>query len=148
MASLRTAFTGALMLFVSLAPGVTVAQEREHEREREHGGPPHRVERWHEGDIARFREHDLDRWRGGRWLHAVHEGRLGWWWVVDGTWYFYPAPVYPYPDPYVPPVVAAPETPPATWYYCASQRQYYPYVSACPEGWRPVAANPAPPPNP
>jgi hypothetical protein len=28
----------------------------------------------------------------------------------------------------------------AQWYYCDSARAYYPYVSACPEGWRPVEA--------
>jgi len=64
---------------------------------------------------------------------------------VDGEWYFYPTPIYPYPDPYVPPgvVVAAPPAPPAPapaqyWYYCPSAKAYYPYVSACPEGWTPV----------
>jgi len=62
--------------------------------------------RWEEdrhGDVHRFREQDLRRWQGGHWVHDRHAGRLGWWWVVGGVWYFYPAPVYPYPDPYVPP---------------------------------------------
>ena len=61
---------------------------------------------------------------------------------MDGEWYFYPAPIYPYPDPYVPPgaAVAAPPapTPLQYWYYCPSAQAYYPYVSACPEGWTPV----------
>jgi hypothetical protein len=48
------------------------------------------------------------------------------------------------------PVVVAPQTPaPApvqapvqTWYYCESAKNYYPYVPSCPEGWRPVPAQP------
>jgi hypothetical protein len=77
-------------------------------------------------------------------MHGRHLGRLGWWWVVGGAWYFYPAPVYPYPDPYIPPVVTpAPPSPgePAayTWYYCRSAQAYYPYVGSCPEPWVPVA---------
>lgn len=106
---------------------------------------------WH-GDIHHFHEHDYPHWRGGHWYHGDHGGRLGWWWIAADMWYFYPAPVYPYPNPYVPPavvieqepapVVAAPpqET---VWYYCKSSRTYYPYVSACPEGWRIVPAQPA-----
>jgi hypothetical protein len=71
-------------------------------------------------------------------------------------WYFYPSPVYPYPDPYTPPVVvinqqppaAAPQASPQTqptvplWYYCDSAKAYYPYVPSCPEAWRPVPAQP------
>jgi hypothetical protein len=29
-------------------------------------------------------------WQGGRWHHAVHNGRDGWWWDVGGVWYYYP----------------------------------------------------------
>src|SRR5580692_7335026 len=29
-------------------------------------------------------------WEGGRWHHAVRNGRDGWWWDVGGAWYFYP----------------------------------------------------------
>ena len=63
---------------------------------------------WH-GDIHRFAGHDYDHWRGGHWYRGPHGGRSGWWWVVGGGWYFYPQPVYPYPDPYVPPMVAVPQ---------------------------------------
>ena len=108
---------------------------------------PHEIQHWRHGDIRAFHERDLDRWRGGRWFHGDHVGRSGWWWIVDGAWYFYPAPVYPYPDPYVPPAVAMPApapAAPASWYYCQSLREYYPYVTACPEPWVPVAAQPAP----
>lgn len=112
--------------------------------------------RWH-GDIHRFHQHDYPYWREGRWHHGHHDGHLGWWWIAGGLWYFYEAPVYPYPDPYVPytpPVVVVqqPAPPPAAvtevapqpqyWYYCNSARNYYPYVAACPEGWRQVPATP------
>lgn len=106
------------------------------------------------GDIGHFHEHDWAVWHGGHWEHSFHDGRWGWWWIAGGVWYFYPYPIYPYPDPYIPPVVTAPVTvepapPPApqptAWYYCASARGYYPYVPACPEGWRATAPNsPAP----
>ncbi len=40
-------------------------------------------------------------------------------------------------DPYAPPVIAA--LPRTRLYYCVSANAYYPYVSECPEGWKPVA---------
>jgi len=120
----------------------------------EHGGYG-----WH-GDIRHFGDRDFHRWRGGRWIHGHHDGYLGWWWVVGGLWYFYSDPVYPYPDPYVPPVVveqqppvviqqapaptAAPSGGTQYWYYCDPAGGYYPYVATCPSGWRKV---PAAPPN-
>jgi hypothetical protein len=93
---------------------------------------------WHDHDIRRFHEHDFERWRGGHWVHGHHGGRLGWWWVIGPTWYFYPAPIYPYPDPYLPPTIAVP--PPAIYYYCDNPPGYYPYVPACPTPWRAVPA--------
>ncbi len=100
------------------------------------------------GDIRRFPQEDMNRWRGGRWFHGDHEGRNGWWWIVGDSWYLYPQPVYPYPDPYIPP--AAPPAPQASaqaWYYCASAQNYYPYVTSCPEGWTPVVPQPGAPPS-
>ncbi|MHB9119209.1 MAG: hypothetical protein ACYC2R_13190 [Burkholderiales bacterium] len=104
------------------------------------------------GDIRHFDRHDIHVWRGGSWRHGHHDGRFGWWWVVAGMWYFYPQPVYPYPDPYQPPVVVVPQQPSATppdaapaapvWYYCPSAQGYYPYVSVCPGGWKTVPATP------
>jgi hypothetical protein len=106
-------------------------------------------QRWRHGDIWRFHETDLGRWRGGHWFHGDHFGRLGWWWIVDGAWFFYPTPVYPYPDPYIPPAVVTqappPQPTPQYLYYCASANGYYPYVMSCPEGW--VAVAPQPPPQ-
>jgi len=107
---------------------------------------------WH-GDIRHFHERDFDRWRGGHWSHGYHDGRLGWWWVVPtlGLWYWYTQPVYPYPNPYTPPVVVVPSTPavPSTppqaqyWYYCDASKTYYPYVQSCPGGWKMVPATPS-----
>ena len=36
-------------------------------------------------------------WRQGYWFHGAYLNRAGWWWVVGPTWYYYPAPFYPYP---------------------------------------------------
>jgi len=113
---------------------------------------------WH-GDIRSFHERDLPRWRSGHWNHGYHDGRLGWWWVVAGLWYFYPQRVAPYPDPYTPPPVvivqptqpapAQTAPPPAQyWYYCDAAKGYYPYVPSCPAGWRMVPATPAGAPTP
>jgi hypothetical protein len=103
-----------------------------------------------QGNIARFHEHDWNTWRSGQWAHSRHDGRVGWWWVVGSSWYFYPTPVYPYPSPWEPaPVVIVPQvesipTPPPTqyWYYCEASRSYYPYVSTCTSSWKPVPATP------
>ena len=138
------------VLLVISAPAF--AQHRE-------GHSLHREGHWQGHEIHRFDDHDLSIWRGGRWHHGRHEGRLGWWWITAGIWYFYPAPVYPYPDPYTPPVTIINQQPPAVpqgnalgqpqspppaqfWYYCDSVNGYYPYVPNCPEEWRPVPAQP------
>ena len=139
-----------VLLDFTLAP-CGLAEERRGRGEEDRRG--HEVQRWRHGDIGRFHEGDRDRWRGGRWAHGEHLGRLGWWWIVDGVWYFYPAPVYPYPDPYVPSTVLVqgspppppPQAAPQYWYYCASVREYYPYVSHCPEGWMQVVPQLTPP---
>ncbi len=155
MKRILVAVTAAILAFTSL-PGI--AQHREgHDRGRhegfERGAPPGH---WRDREIHRFHERDIDVWRGGRWYHGYHDNRLGWWWIAAGLWYFYPAPVYPYPDPYAPPVVVnppvvvVPQAPapapiqpqPQYWYYCASARGYYPYVPNCPEPWQPVPAQP------
>lgn len=106
---------------------------------------------WH-GEIHRFHDHDIDLWRQGRWHRGWHDRRLAWWWITGGIWYFYPARVEPYPDPYQPPVVAVPPppTPPQYWYYCANPAGYYPYVARCAANWQHVPATtdaPFVPPN-
>ena len=80
-----------------------------------------------------FRNFDLNMWRGGRWQHIVHAGRLGWWWVVGPSWYFFDAPVYPYPDLYTPY-----GEPIGWWYWCDAYQEYYPYVTSCPVPWESV----------
>ncbi|MEJ1958586.1 MAG: hypothetical protein WDM70_03260 [Nitrosomonadales bacterium] len=102
---------------------------------------------------------------GGHWAHRHHDGRLGWWWVAGGIWYFYPERIAEIPDPYTPPVVVVNQQPPVVvapqapvvvapqvpapaqpsaqmWYYCESVKTYYPYVANCPEGWKSVPAQP------
>jgi hypothetical protein len=60
------------------------------------------------------------------------DGSAGWW-IVGPDWYWYPEAVYPYPNPFLPPGQA-----PGFWYWCDAYQQYYPYVGACPSGWRAV----------
>lgn len=129
---------GTGMLACALA-AITAAQAQPRRPD-----PPGRGPGWH-GNIERFQEHDWQVRRGGRWYHGQHGGRVGWWWIVGGVWYFYPAPVYPYPSPWEPPPPAAvPAVPPPTqhWYYCESAKGYYPYVPTCPDGWKQVPATP------
>ena len=57
--------------------------------------------------------------------------------------YGYP---YAYSYPYIEAAPAtaytvAPAPPRSYWYYCASARTYYPYISTCPEGWMQVVPN-------
>lgn len=104
-------------------------------------------------EIQRFHERDVTVWRSGGWYHGYYGGRLAWWWVVGGVYYFYPSPIYPYPDPYIPgPVLVAPsattgqpQNTPPVWYYCEPAGAYYPYVAECPSGWKTVPATPATP---
>lgn len=52
------------------------------------------------------------------------------------------APPPPTPPPASAPAATAPPQAPGMWYYCASSKTYYPYVSECREGWRQVPATP------
>ncbi|MDD5248974.1 MAG: hypothetical protein PHY45_08310 [Rhodocyclaceae bacterium] len=136
-------------VLASLAAGFPVASMADNHWRGEHGD---------RRDMGRFHERDVHHWATGHWYHGGHDGRVGWWWVVGGAvetalWYSYAAPVYPYPDPYVPaPMIEAPQpeappvavqpAPPAVWYFCRASGKYYPYVATCPEGWEPVPATP------
>jgi hypothetical protein len=141
MKRLATALSLCL-LGAALVPGPAAAdRDRYDHRDRDRDRYQHHYRQWERhGDIRDFHRHDYDRWRGGRWYHGHHDGRLGWWWVVGGFWYFYNQPVYPYPNPYLPPgVVTAPVPPPPGRYffYCQPFHDYYPYVTTCPPGgWR------------
>ncbi len=58
-------------------------------------------------------------------------------------------PVYSYPVVSPAPIISVQPVPqvipppaPAYWYYCTNPEGYYPYVSQCPDGWRPVTPTP------
>ena len=107
---------------------------------------PVRADDWHRHDD--FHHDHYDHWRAGRWFNGFHDGRSGWWWIVDGLWYFYPAPIYPYPDPYTPPTVVVETAPVApgsqAYYYCANPAGYYPQVPQCAAWQRVVTATSVP----
>ncbi len=74
--------------------------DNHHGFEGPHGGPrPFMRPSWAEPHI-----HVWDRWDRGYWTYSRYHGRMGWWWVVDGYWFMYPARVLPYPDYDVRPV--------------------------------------------
>lgn len=89
-------------------------------------------------------------WDHGYWHHGWYSGRMGWWWVVGPSWYYYDYPIYPYwwgPYSHTQVVVVEepqPSGPPPTpyWYWCNDPKGYYPYVAQCPTGWTPVPAVP------
>ena len=94
----------------------------------EHGGG------WHGGGGSHSGIGHIEQWHGGQWYRGDHDGRFGSWWVIGPSWYWYPNEVYPLPDPYTPPGLAA-----GLWYWCPDSRQYYPYAGdLCPSGWVPV----------
>ena len=98
-------------------------------------------------------------WSRGHWVHGWYGGRYGWYWAVGPSWYWYPAPIYPYPayTEYAPyPYAAEPPPPPPApalrapargqppgqyWYYCRNPQGYYPDVQTC-DNWEPVLATP------
>ncbi len=110
-------------------------------------GPGHGPGRGHGPDHGPARVLVPDGWHGGHWRHDWYDGRFGWWWVVGGARYFYPAPIYPYPDPTTPPGVAVAPSPQYA-YYCGNPAGYYPAVAQCLMPWQlvslaaPVAAAP------
>lgn len=120
-------------------------------------GPGHVDFRAFHGDPRHWDARHFALWRGGSWHHDCRFGRCGWWWFADGEWYWYSAPVYPYPlvvstivaadvaaadmapPPPAPYPVAPPMPPtPTTYWYCASSGAYYPAVPACAVPWQPV----------
>lgn len=83
-----------------------------------------------------FSSSDRAAWRHGSWRHTRHNGKWGWWWYVGGVWFFYDAPIYPFPTfigyyydeyPYD-----------YYWYWCDDPPGYYPYVRECYYDWVPV----------
>jgi hypothetical protein len=119
---------------------------------------------FHVRDVRHFRGEELNEWRDGRWHRDFYNGRLGWWYDVDGVWYPYAAPVYPYPlevapllveeaapvDPEAavmvvaaPPAVTVPPLPalPHAAYYCKSGSGFYPALAVCDTDWVTLAAH-------
>ena len=43
-------------------------------------------------DIRLFNPREREIWVGGHWHHDVRFGRLGYWYEVNGAWYFYDQP--------------------------------------------------------
>jgi hypothetical protein len=100
---------------------------------------------------AHFTAADRAIWHRGHWWHGPWHGRNGWWWFAGGAWYFYTAPIYPYPgyvsdyyyddqDNYNPGPAAG--AAPYNWYYCQNPPGYYPYIQSCNGPWQPVPATP------
>lgn len=51
--------------------------------------------------------------------------------------YAYSPPAVVYAQPMIiEPIVLAAQPQPPVWYFCASTKQYFPYVDACAEGWQ------------
>jgi hypothetical protein len=93
---------------------------------------------FHRHDFGHFTPEERAHWGGGRWRHDWHDGRLAWWWIVDGDWYFYPEPIYPYPAYTVPDSAGG-------WYYCANPPGYYPDVASCDAPWQFIPPDASPP---
>ncbi|HEY1961690.1 MAG TPA: hypothetical protein VGG69_04670 [Rhizomicrobium sp.] len=96
---------------------------------------------WH---VNRFTPRERAMWTHGRWWHGRWHNRLGWWWWANGGWFFYDAPVYPYPDYVSETYYDVPGADySAYWYYCRDPEGYYPYVQRCNGEWQPVAPQPS-----
>ncbi len=54
-------------------------------------------------DFAHFSPAEHAAWTHGHWWHGWHGGHVGWWWWAGGGWFWYGAPIYPYPSYYVQP---------------------------------------------
>ena len=44
-------------------------------------------------DVRTFNQREHIAWQRGRWHHERRFGRDGWWWEVNGAWYWYAQPV-------------------------------------------------------
>jgi hypothetical protein len=158
----------AVCIFLISSLNVQAEEHREGGREHHEAGRERHV--FVEHNFRHFNREERQLWRGGHWNNTCFGGRCGWWWFAEGQWFFYANRPGPYPvlvsdvvyvepvapvvvEPQAPVMIAppapAPTAPPQqsspTWYYCTSSKSYYPYVASCPEGWKGVPAQPAPP---
>lgn len=106
------------------------------------GRPGHDLGQFQGRDFAHFSPDQHALWEGGGWRHVTHNGYLGWWWVVGDDWFYYPAPIYPYPL-YVGPdyyydYYSYYPAPPYYRYHCEDPRRFYPTVPECNGPWEPV----------
>lgn len=104
-----------------------------------------RSNRFRAGHWRRLSVAQRAHWRAGRWWQGRRHGRLGWWWLAGGIWYWYPTAVYPYPSEVSAEAVYdyAPEgRSDDSWYYCNSPAGYYPYVKSCNGDWKAVPIQP------
>ena len=113
----------------------------EHAAEHQGGRPVPQAHPEIHDQFHHFDAHDHEHWHGGHWFQANHFGRDGWWWIVGDDWYWYPAPIYPYPDPYVPGGMSQDAYAAPVSYYCPNPDGYYPYVPQCAAEWIPVATD-------
>ncbi len=125
---MKTFLRASLLLALCVA-GAAQAQDGHHHDSHggghhdggHHGGGPGGQPHHFAGDYHHFGPGDRALWAGGGWRHEYHDGRWGWWWFVDGLWYWYDQPVYPYPlvvSPviYAPPVAVVYDAPPPVVY--------------------------------
>ncbi|MBU3625923.1 hypothetical protein ICN48_06710 [Polynucleobacter sp. JS-Safj-400b-B2] len=113
------------------------------------------AEGWrNENQIDRFSEYDIHIWDSGHWQHEIRDGRLGWYWLVNGVYYPYQYPSYPSPYPYLPSPYLEQSQPPALdepvmhsdhprWFYCEDSKSYYPYIAFCNPGWKIITPVPS-----
>jgi hypothetical protein len=94
-------------------------------------------------NVSNLGAREREMWRGGEWRHARHNGRYGWWWNVDGGWFFYDEPVYPYPayiSDYAYDDYDDGDYGNNVAYWCDWPRGYYPDVQYCSVQWQQVPA--------
>ena len=110
------------------------------------GTPGHDIGAFHGHDFAHFTSAERLQWQHGGWHHEWHHGHFGWWWFAGGAWFFYPQPIYPYPEYIGPDYYYDYDNefgPPAYyWYFCADPEGYFPDVQQCNVPWQAVPPTP------
>jgi hypothetical protein len=135
---------------------------RAHDKYDEHRRDPDREREiaslhghdFHVRDVRHFNDHEWHEWRGGVWHRDYYDGRFGWWFDVDGVYYPYAAPIFPFPLEVaplvfddVPPAPApiagiAPLPPlPHAGYHCEDPSGFYPTLETCRSGWTVIASH-------
>jgi hypothetical protein len=136
MKTAKTLLTAAL---VALALVATTASATGYRGYYRGGGYGH----WHGHSHYYYPRFSVGIWGPGYWGWPGYWGP-GWGGYYSGYYPSYPAVVYSEPRVYVErdEGAAAPSGSGQWWYWCASAKQYYPYVSTCSEGWQRVPPQP------